>query len=80
METAAVDEEEAVVTAVAALLEARRLSGEAWVWNESHFDRLAGDGELRLAIERGDDLQEIVGAWAGDRLAFEELRRPYLIY
>ena len=69
-----------VLTAVAALLEARRLSGKDWVWNKNHFDRLAGYDGLRLAIDRGDELEKIVESWNRDRSEFEELRRPYLIY
>ncbi len=69
-----------VITAVAALLSARRLAGDRWVWNERHFDRLAGSDRLRLAIDRGDTLEEITAGWAAGLAAFERLRRPYLLY
>ena len=69
-----------VRTAVAALLVARRLSGSAWAWRESHFDRLAGTDRLRLAIERGAALDEITSDWAADVAAFQALARPHLIY
>lgn len=69
-----------VRTAVAALLAARRLSGDAWEWRVRHFDRLAGSDQLRLAIDRGAPLDEITSEWAGDVAAFEALRRPYLLY
>ena len=69
-----------VLTAVAALIEARRLSGKAWVWNKRHFDRLAGYDGLRLAIDRGDELENIVEAWINERSEFKGLRRPYLMY
>ncbi len=69
-----------VRTAVAALLAARRLSGDAWEWRVRHFDRLAGSDGLRLAIDRGAPLDEITSEWAADVAAFEALRRPYLLY
>lgn len=69
-----------VRTAVAALLAARRLSGDAWEWRVRHFDRLAGSDGLRLAIDRGAPLDEITSQWAADVAAFETLRRPYLLY
>ncbi len=69
-----------VRTAVAALLAARRLSGDAWEWRVRHFDRLAGSDGLRLAIDSGAALDEITSAWADGVAAFETLRRPYLLY
>ena len=69
-----------VLTAVAALLEARRLSGKDWVWNKNHFDRLAGYDGLRLAIDRGDKLENIVEAWINGQTEFKEIRKPYLMY
>ncbi len=68
------------VTAVAALLEARRLAGGRWEWNAAHFDRLAGDGRLREAIEAGRSLDEIVAPWAAERERFEAFRAPRLLY
>lgn len=69
-----------VRTAAAALLAARRLSGDAWEWRVRHFDRLAGSDRLRLAIDRGAPLEEATSEWAADVAAFEALRRPYLLY
>jgi len=69
-----------VRTAVAALLAARRLSGDAWEWRVRHFDRLAGSDRLRIAIDRGAPLDDITSEWAADLAAFEALRRSYLLY
>lgn len=66
--------------AVAMLVEAYRASGDAWSWNVSHFDRLAGTDALRLGIEAGEDLDALTRTWEAAARAFEELRRPYLIY
>jgi uncharacterized protein YbbC (DUF1343 family) len=66
--------------AVAMLVEARRASGDRWTWATAHFDRLAGTDALRLGIDRGLAVPELVGGWAEARAAFETLREPYLIY
>lgn len=69
-----------VRTAVAALIEARSLAGEAWIWKERYFDRLAGSDRLRLAIDAGASVEQIVGRWSTGLAAFDRLRAPYLIY
>ena len=69
-----------VRTAVAALLAARRLSGDAWEWRVRHFDRLAGSDRLRIDIDRGAPLDDITSEWAADLAGFEALRRSYLLY
>jgi uncharacterized protein YbbC (DUF1343 family) len=67
-------------TAVAALVEARRLSGDAWEWNETHFDRLAGTQELRLGVEEGASLDEILAVWPAQLEDFLAIRQEMLIY
>lgn len=71
---------EPVRVSVAALLVARELAGEAWEWNVTHFDRLAGSDRLRSAIEAGDPLDTIVARWGPEIERFERLRAPYLLY
>ena len=44
------------------------------------FDRLAGVGDLRAAIERGDTLEAIEARWQPGLSAFEALRRQHLLY
>ena len=44
------------------------------------FDRLAGVGDLRAAIERGDALDAIEAGWQPGLSAFEALRRQHLLY
>lgn len=39
------------VAGVAVLVAARRMSGDRWEWNSSHFDRLAGTDALRARID-----------------------------
>lgn len=66
--------------AVAALLEARRQSGERWVWNVPHFDRLAGTDRLRRMIDEGRALAEITEPWEVQLEAFRRWREPQLLY
>jgi uncharacterized protein YbbC (DUF1343 family)/CubicO group peptidase (beta-lactamase class C family) len=44
------------------------------------FDGLAGTDRLRLALQRGQPVPEIVAAWEPDRQRFLELRQKYLLY
>ncbi|MDQ3388046.1 MAG: DUF1343 domain-containing protein [Gemmatimonadota bacterium] len=48
-------------------------------WIPRHFDRLAGTDRLRKAIQ-GGTLLTLLESWARDARAFEEARRPYLLY
>jgi uncharacterized protein YbbC (DUF1343 family) len=69
-----------VTTAVAALLEARRLAGDRWEWRIEHFDRLAGSDRLRHAIDALRPLDEIVAQWADGRERFRTRRERALLY
>jgi uncharacterized protein YbbC (DUF1343 family) len=71
---------DAPTAAVAMLVEAYRASGGNWVWQEAHFDRLAGTDRLRLGVEAGLDPTELTAGWAEATRAFERLREPYLLY
>ncbi|MFT3668289.1 MAG: DUF1343 domain-containing protein [Pseudoxanthomonas sp.] len=44
------------------------------------FDRLAGVGDLRAAIVRGDTLEAIEAGWQRELTAFDTLRRQHLLY
>lgn len=44
------------------------------------FDRLAGVGDLRAAIARGDTLEAIEARWQRQLTAFDTLRRQHLLY
>ncbi len=50
------------------------------VTDPASFDRVAGTDALRLALERGETVEEILRAMAPSVDAFEALRRPYLRY
>lgn len=49
-------------------------------WSASQFDRLAGGPSLRAALLAGEAPGAIVASWSGPRGAFENRRRPFLLY
>jgi uncharacterized protein YbbC (DUF1343 family) len=65
---------------VALVAEALRLSGDAWAWNTSHFDRLAGTDALRLRVSAETRLDRLTAGWEDERAAFEAARERVLIY
>lgn len=65
---------------IAMLIETRRMSGEAWVWYEAHFDRLSGTDALRLGLDSGASFDALVEGWNAELTAFESVRAPYLLY
>jgi len=58
---------------------ARCLSGDAWLWNP-HFDRLTGNSAVRLALEAGTSVSEILAGWEESISAFIHAREKYLLY
>ena len=67
-------------TAVALLLESKRMSGARWEWNSEHFDRLAGTQSVRIGVELGESESEITREWGQEIEGFLELRDEVLIY
>lgn len=67
-------------TALAALLEARRVAGERWRWHREHFDRLAGTERLRDRIESGEPLEDVARRWRAHRREFRAVRDSFLVY
>ncbi len=58
---------------------ARCFSSDAWMWNP-HFERLAGDGTLRSALEAGTSVAEILATWEESISEFVHQRETYLMY
>jgi len=58
---------------------ARCFSGDAWMWNP-HFERLAGDGTLRSALEAGTSVAEILATWEESISVFVHQREKYMLY
>ena len=67
-------------TAVAMLVEARRIAGARWEWNTAHFDRLAGSAGLREGIEAGAAPDALVAEWGAALEGFAGARERSLIY
>ena len=67
-------------TAVAMLVEARRIAGGRWEWNTAHFDRLAGSAGLREGIEAGVAADALVAEWSAALEGFAGPRERSLIY
>ena len=76
---------QAVPTAVAMLLEARKYDGFAWR-EDSDFerpfwiDKLSGSSQLREMLDAGRSLEEITGTWRSQVSDFERTRHKYLLY
>lgn len=58
---------------------ARCMSGEAWMWNP-HFERLAGDSDLRSSLEEGTGVDVIIAMWEESISDFLGQREKYLLY
>lgn len=67
-------------TAVALLREIRQSAGADWAWRPAAFDRLAGTDQLRMALDAGVAVDEIIEGWADARSRFQARRVQYLLY
>lgn len=72
---------DAIRTAVAMLVTARRLYPEVFGWREDHFiDKLTGSERFRTMVDAGAGTDEIVESWRDELAKFQRTRRPYLLY
>ncbi|HWD07262.1 MAG TPA: DUF1343 domain-containing protein [Amycolatopsis sp.] len=72
---------DAISTAVAMLVTAKRIAPGTFGWRPDHaIDLLSGSDRLRTMIDAGAGIDEVTGAWRTELAAFERRRRPYLIY
>ena len=76
-----------VEAALHVLATARRLAPDDFAWRPPaepggpHFiDLLAGTPRLRVALDDGVPVPEIVASWRDDLASFADRRRPYLLY
>jgi uncharacterized protein YbbC (DUF1343 family) len=77
-----VTDREAYRSVAASLLliaEIRRQNPGEFAWAASHFDRLAGTGKLRQAVE-ADRLPALLREWEAEADGFRRTREPYLLY
>jgi uncharacterized protein YbbC (DUF1343 family) len=68
-----------VTVALHLIATTRQMSGEAWEWN-AHFERLAGSGWVRPAIETGKSVEAITAQWAESTSSFVHQREKHLLY
>jgi uncharacterized protein YbbC (DUF1343 family) len=75
---------EAIRTAIAMIVTARDVYPDDFAWRETAapywIDRLSGDENVRLAIDSGADVDEVVAVWRRDLAAFRRLRERHLLY
>jgi uncharacterized protein YbbC (DUF1343 family) len=75
---------DAIRTAIAMIVTGRRLYPDDWAWRESTapywIDRLSGNENVRLAIDDGADVDEVVAVWRGELGDFRRLRARHLLY
>ena len=67
-------------TAIHVLSVVREAHRERFAWIPAHFDRLAGTGALRTAIDAGTPPAEIVRGWQSEVERFRARSRPALMY
>ena len=70
---------EPVRTGLGMVAALRTLYPDDFGWRP-HFDLLMGTDAVRLAIEEGVSVDEIMEGWAAEREGFEGIRRKYMVY
>jgi len=60
------------------IAQSRRLL-PAWEWN-AHFDRLTGGSQVRLALEAGTPVEEILASWDAFLEQFRQISETYRLY
>ncbi len=58
----------------------RQMYPDHLAWNANAFDRLAGDASVRLKIEQGETVANIVQTWTAAQHRFNAQRHQYLLY
>jgi uncharacterized protein YbbC (DUF1343 family) len=71
---------QAVLAGVGLLAALQRLHSDKLIWNEQHFDRLAGSSGLRAALSGGAEPVELATAWKPYEGAFRQRAAPFLLY
>lgn len=72
---------DAVRTAVAMIVTAKRLYPSVFGWRPDHWiDDLTGSDRLRTMIDAGAGTDDVVRAWSGELATFRASREPFLLY
>ncbi|OLF07855.1 hypothetical protein BLA60_25760 [Actinophytocola xinjiangensis] len=68
-------------TAITMLVTAKQTHPDVFAWRPDNFiDKLSGSDRLRLMIDAGAGVDEVIGAWRSELAAFNSRRERYLIY
>ncbi|MBK9163761.1 MAG: DUF1343 domain-containing protein [Acidobacteria bacterium] len=57
-----------------------RQNAYEYEFDKNPFDVVSGTDKIRKAIESGASLKDIEASWAADLKAFDEARKPFLLY
>ena len=79
---------DAIRTTLAMIVTGRRLYAGSWDWRTESggrysgywMDKLTGNSDVRLAIDRGADTDEVIAVWQQDLAKFRRVRERYLLY
>ena len=75
---------EAIRTAIAMIITAKQVYPDKFAWREAQapywIDRLTGSEQVRLAIDGGADVDEVVAGWRSELAKFRQTRKQYLLY
>lgn len=58
----------------------KKLYPSEFAWRGDYFDKLMGTNKVRLAIDRGENPENILLSWKENLNAFERIRCKYLLY
>lgn len=72
---------EAIRTAVTMIIAAKQVHPSVFGWRPDNFiDKLSGSDRLRLMVDAGAGVDDVVGAWQQELAAFRRQREQYLLY
>ena len=74
-----------VRTGLEALAAIKRLWPQEFAWHIPqsgihNFDRLAGTNQMRLELDAGTPVSELLASWEPELQKFDKLRKNYLLY
>ena len=74
------DELRPVTVALTLINTIRQQHPDQFEWRLPHFDRLVGTERVRLELESGVSIAELLERWTQERQVFEDARQQVLIY
>lgn len=71
---------ESVKVGIALVWAIKKIHPDKFEWRKETFDRLAGTHDIRLQIDKGEDLQVIFSKWKDGLDKFKKVRKKFLLY